>query len=77
MSKLTTRFGVVTVVLVALFLLLQRFDSLQVRRGWGLGGDGPVHGEEQATAVQVGDKVVVMAKLQREDTDWVAAELPE
>jgi hypothetical protein len=26
---------------------------------------------------QVGDKVIVMAKLERENTDWVAQNLPE
>lgn len=28
-------------------------------------------------ASQVGDKVIVMAKLERENTDWVAQTLPE
>ncbi|KAI9820900.1 MAG: hypothetical protein M1832_003533 [Thelocarpon impressellum] len=74
MSKPALRFCVVAVLLVVVLLLTQRhhvrsaLEKVRAKaRPQRLAGQ----------RVEVGDKVVVMAKTGRENTDWVAEELPD
>ena len=78
----TVRFIITIFLLVVLILLGQHLDGLWDRYNvpayLGIG----THYRGNATfraplSKGVGDKVIVMAKLTRENTDWVAENLPE
>jgi hypothetical protein len=80
-SRLLARCLIAASVVVALFLVLTQhihgaahvLDAIhRAKHNDGLGASQPPGGSSK-----VGDKVIVMAKLQHEDTDWVAEHLPE
>lgn len=69
-------------LLFSLYLLEAHLHDLynQYRAGtylvdW-LDRNGPVHSSPSGD-ITPGDKVIVMAKLEEENTDWVEEELPE
>ena len=73
------------VVIILLLLLKHHLEDLwgQYRVGMYIATSWKnsfKHGTVQDTARfqgKLGDKVIIMAKLEQEDTDWVSDELPE
>ncbi|KAI9850626.1 MAG: hypothetical protein M1838_005340 [Thelocarpon superellum] len=74
MSRFLIRIGVLVCLLTTAFFLIYHYHGDRFLETLRVGGAS--YKPRPGTEVSVGDKVVVMAKTRRENTDWVAEELP-
>lgn len=74
-------FGASVILFIPLFLLVRKlhevWDQYNVPAYIQSSLRHGIAEQPQAIIGEVGDKVIVMAKLEKEDTSWVAEYLPE
>lgn len=66
-----------TLVLFLLYSNASLLHGYVARVGWHKGGEVAESTPAQSTSLLAGGKVIVMGKLQHEDTSWVQEYLPE